>query len=619
MGTDLEAKHLETLNPDQQSTFEPFRLWINDPEDLESRLLTGMGGTGKTYAISKLLLATGFPLEKVIGLAPTNDAKNQLALSFEKTGVLFPCYTVHKGLSLVPQIPKWTKQDDYSFAFYKNELDRDDLSINTRKTYAEQIQYLNEIKAAIRNEDLLFIPGADPLIAGSKLCIVDEASMIDKDIYKALTSFCLDNKIKILYMGDNAQLPPVNEKFPKAFELNNDGTFTNRLLGRLTISERNTGELSKVCEELHKLADSNSTDFRTAKTLLSTLPVWEGQEEGAYVVTRPLLKEALSRWSNAYTHDGFEFRAIARTNKKVLAMAGAIRKYLNPNNYGWKEGDKVIVNQGLTRAISRYCFSNLASEKDVFEVMGKKNWKEIPLAVTSSRGVLTKVNSVNTIDVMGTKLQTLTGLVNLDDPSLIENFMEKGVDMVYMKPSYRFHDKMDQVPLDGELDVKLINPNQWGTYFNILDQWKNFKNCFFSGKNNRPSTGEKADQLFEFFDIPGWGSVPGTPGRKKFKVGSLTEIGNQNLRFLEADDKEVHTYDDLRKKIIRYYYWVKSLSDEIRPPTSVTVHKAQGQTIERVALHLEDIGACANYDASTAVKLAYTGASRTSKLLLVLP
>lgn len=44
-----------------------------------------------------------------------------------------------------------------------------------------------------------------------KLIIVDEASMVSQSIYKDLLLVCADKNIKVLFMGDHAQLPPIGD------------------------------------------------------------------------------------------------------------------------------------------------------------------------------------------------------------------------------------------------------------------------------------------------------------------------------------------------------------------------------------------------------------------------
>ena len=63
-----------------------------------------------------------------------------------------------------------------------------------------------------------FNPKAAPKLDGIKLLIVDEASMIPAKLITYINKKCKDKNIKILYIGDASQLPPVNEKQSIAFK-----------------------------------------------------------------------------------------------------------------------------------------------------------------------------------------------------------------------------------------------------------------------------------------------------------------------------------------------------------------------------------------------------------------
>lgn len=63
-----------------------------------------------------------------------------------------------------------------------------------------------------------FNPKAKPKLDNIKLLIVDESSMIPAKLITYINKKCKDLGIKILYLGDASQLPPVNEKQSIAFK-----------------------------------------------------------------------------------------------------------------------------------------------------------------------------------------------------------------------------------------------------------------------------------------------------------------------------------------------------------------------------------------------------------------
>ena len=142
--------------------------------DKELFLLKGRGGTGKTTIVKKTI--GEIPVKKVAGATIAYEAKNVLQENMAG-------YNTFTMASLIGLMPDWAKDGTMFFR---------------EKTIAERINpYTGEIS---------------PLpIEGKKLIIVDEASMIDSFIYEKLLEK-KDKDAKILFMGDNVQIPPINSR-----------------------------------------------------------------------------------------------------------------------------------------------------------------------------------------------------------------------------------------------------------------------------------------------------------------------------------------------------------------------------------------------------------------------
>lgn len=145
------------LTEEQQALFN----YLNQP-DTSTTVLDAPGGTGKTYFIKHLLNSNKHADIKV--LAPTHKA----AGLYKKSGI--ECETIHRFLSAERDINETTGDTYFKF-----------------KTPAEDY-------------DLL---------------VVDECSMISKDMYSEL-----EKLMNVLYVGDRRQLPPIGEKLSEVF-LNN--------------------------------------------------------------------------------------------------------------------------------------------------------------------------------------------------------------------------------------------------------------------------------------------------------------------------------------------------------------------------------------------------------------
>lgn len=145
-----------------------------NPNDFK-RALVGPAGTGKTYLL-KAVIKNCNTSYSLIGLsAPTHKA----------------CRVLNESIRL-PNIKVNTLQSDLG------------LKLN-----------FDVEKFDIKNPP--FDPKGRIKIGDFKIYIVDESSMINRGLVTFLEKICKQNQCKIIYVGDDAQLSPVNEKYSSAF------------------------------------------------------------------------------------------------------------------------------------------------------------------------------------------------------------------------------------------------------------------------------------------------------------------------------------------------------------------------------------------------------------------
>lgn len=172
-----DAVSLLGLTNDQSKAYDELIKFINtdfNPNDFK-RSLSGAAGTGKTYLLKALIKNCGMSYHAIGCSAPTHKACRVMSESIRINGV--NVNTLQSDLGL------------------KINFDAEKFDINNPP----------------------FDPKGRIKIGEYKLYIVDEASMIPKDLCIFLERTCKTNGCKLIYVGDNSQLSPVNEKKSAAF------------------------------------------------------------------------------------------------------------------------------------------------------------------------------------------------------------------------------------------------------------------------------------------------------------------------------------------------------------------------------------------------------------------
>lgn len=157
---------------------------------LESReklfILKGSAGTGKSTIISLILNNDKYYDKKIAFSATTNKAVSILKeMSNTKDNQREVVYlTIHKLLRIQRKIDKNGNE------LFITNIDKENIKTKSKSIY---------------NYDVI---------------IVDEASMINYDIIQKIISIKDKIKGKVIFVGDPAQLPPVNEKYSLIFKTN---------------------------------------------------------------------------------------------------------------------------------------------------------------------------------------------------------------------------------------------------------------------------------------------------------------------------------------------------------------------------------------------------------------
>ena len=164
---------ISTLNGDQKKSFDELKDFIYDRNDDSIYVLKGWAGTGKTYCVSFLVryvLDVIYPNKNWYKIAVTGPTNKSVRVIKKTTGIKntrVTFQTIHKLLGLTERITSDGQQE------FVNQGD------------------------------------FEPQIKKTKLLIIDEVSMLNDDLFHEILRYRSD--IKIICMGDPAQIPPVGK------------------------------------------------------------------------------------------------------------------------------------------------------------------------------------------------------------------------------------------------------------------------------------------------------------------------------------------------------------------------------------------------------------------------
>lgn len=156
---------MSQLNDQQAAALEAITDWLAHGDE-SFFVLSGFAGTGKTYTVRALRKQ----VPRLVFTAPTNKAVRVLRETLTEDNYKPECRTTFSLLGL-------------------------------------RMQANGEVKEIGKPED-----GDETIdLSSYRLIVVDEGSMVSKILFDYIQKAAYAHKVKFLFMGDSAQLPPVNE------------------------------------------------------------------------------------------------------------------------------------------------------------------------------------------------------------------------------------------------------------------------------------------------------------------------------------------------------------------------------------------------------------------------
>lgn len=188
----ITSKAIETLNEDQLKVFVQIMGFLQnpDPEKAAFFSLRGYAGTGKTYLIGKVAHCID---GQVAVSAPTNKAVKVLSDNREdlegRVDLLDPDDVLDNAI----------KKSNINYATIHKLL-----ALRVKWVYPKKGEEGEPKQTLVRKY------GASPSVNEYLILVIDEASMFDDDLFVMLNRE-RSEKLKIIFMGDPAQIPPVNK------------------------------------------------------------------------------------------------------------------------------------------------------------------------------------------------------------------------------------------------------------------------------------------------------------------------------------------------------------------------------------------------------------------------
>jgi hypothetical protein len=377
------------LTQQQQKALDAMWTFIQPTVMAALFLLVGYAGTGKStivFQLVKVLVAGG---KRVVLTAPTNKAVGvlqRMAAENGVTGVIF--FTIHQllGLGMVTR-------------------GKEKLLDQTGPSY-------------INLFDVVFI---------------DECSMIGKQLWRWIEDVANQSstwtKIKIILMGDPAQLNPVNEGKSPSFQVPDKAVLTQ-------VVRQGTGSplLEFVTASRYAVTKSKYPFEPYAKYL-------PDKSNGALMVKRQtLLRYACKKMKREFAQNPDCFRFLSWTNTQVDFYNQQIRTHLYGENINrFIPGERLITRDPVMAPDGKTTILATSTEFTVLDVFGDR---------------------YNNYDTWRLKVETDEGIV---------------------RQIYVLHED-EQKQFDQEtkrlLKSAKRNPFLWKQYYKHSEQFANIRNCF---------------------------------------------------------------------------------------------------------------------------------------------
>ena len=516
-------------------------------KETKNILLKGSAGSGKTTIISFVCGLPEFINHRLVFSATTNKAvsvlKRTFSERFNSTHTDINFLTIQKLINI------------------KRDIDSDG----------------NAHFKSVKN-DMLNIYGYD-------IIVIDEASMLTSDIVNELQKIKLYMKGIIIYVGDNAQLPPVNEADSRIF-------YTIKTTLNLSFVMRSKNNIVNICNEVRKLI--SKPDYKISFKKLCGNGVDVIKDENTW----------MDRYLDDYTHENYPI-FLTYTNELCNSLNVTIRNRLfnNPKT-------KYVIHESI---IFNNFYVNPHNTCISFYTSETATVKNFDVSTISIKKFLYRDILINAIKY--TSNDTNSDIHNDNDNQLYTYDDENKIDdcdKIHVKDNnmhitHKFTELKNIIDRCSEEKFKI-----WKlTIDTPLKNDKEFKNDNL--KNNKNSKSDSIIYVLHNSSVYIY---------KKY----IEEITHYLKNLKTYIDKKYKMDESTKRWLNEYiikptwrfiYIQLIDLFADISYGYGITVHKSQGSGYNNVYVHLRDI-ISRNNNEKERTQCMYTGLSRAANQLNIL-
>ena len=552
-------------------------------------LLIGYAGTGKTTLITKFLsdMIYNKKCKRIAIAAPTHKAVNIIKNK------------LYNNLKEVKCINKYVE-------------------ITTIHRLLNYQNYINS------SGERYFARGkSDPLWKIYDIIIIDECSMLSDQIIDDMQDIIKkpqNKNVKIIYVGDPAQLPPVNQQSSKIFKENMKKLYLEKII------RTNCNDIIEISRSQRKWITTCNDDYMPQLKNNNNVKLYHNTE------TEIWLNHFIKSYSNKGNGGSDNSVILTWTNGKCNKYNEYIRKSIfNKSKLNkYEVGELLIFNDYYKKWINETCINFYTSEQVILHSVKKDiyTFDKIKL-VKINFDKCNECNNIvnNTIDKLNKLLEKPIKVYVLNVKKNVSN-SSKNINELYEKYNKKICKALVSISkLESMNCLESMNGEQ--NYFSNIDKYiieqmkliDTYKNDIIN--NQKMLFMDSNNSISDVIPIITINDVNAYDDIIKNGYDYLTSLKDKLYKEIDKINGEnmikCEIISEIENKINRIWkMWTTNVIDifaNLNYGYCITVHKSQGSTFINSYIDVDDILSNNNKDES--LKCLYTAITRASNKIIL--